>query len=142
MAKKLRLLAIENGDIEIISAACQDGLFLAKDAQFLPKSRRFTIAFNRFAWEDDAKGAGKRVPCVISFESILGVKAKGINPKSEVPLSILNIEFTPDNEPPSGKIKIALANDYEILLEAECIDIALADIGEARDALKRPDHGA
>ncbi len=142
MAKKLRLLAIENGDIEIISAACQDGLFLAKDAQFLPKSRRFTIAFNRYVWESETKGSGQRVPCVISFESVLGVKAKGINPKSEIPLSILNISFLPDNEPPSGKIKIALANDYEILLEAECIDIALADIGEARDAIKRPDHGA
>lgn len=138
MAKKLRLLAIEADDLQIISAACQDGIFLAKEAQFLPKSRRFSIAFTRFNGEAEKGG---RTPCLIAFDGVLSVKSKGINPKSEIPLVVLNIEFIADAEPPSGQIKIQLANNYEILLEVECIDVTLADIGDARDA-KRPDHGA
>ncbi len=140
MAKKLKLLAIEPAEIEIISAAAQDALFLPKDAIFNKKSRRFAIALNRFKWEDsDAKA--KRVNAILSFESILNVTAKGVNPKSNIPLSILSIEFAQDNEPPSGEFTLNLAEGAQIKINAECIDIILGDIGEARDTKTAPEHG-
>ena len=137
--KKLRLIAIEPNELEIISAACQDGLFLAKNATYFSKNRRFTIGFSRFTWENSENKNG-RVDALLSFEGVLGVKAKKINPSSNVPLSILSIEFIQDEIPPSGEIIIKLAQDYEIALKVECLDIVLADIGELREARSKPNH--
>lgn len=138
MVKNLRLLAIDNKDLEIIAAACQDALFLAKDAVYSAKSHRFSISLNRFVWEKE--NSGERIAAILSFEGVLGVKAKGINPNSNIPLSILTLDFIADKEPPSGEIIIKFANNYEIALKVECIDITLADIGAARPARAKPNH--
>ncbi len=138
MSKNLRLIGIEEKDIEIISAACQDALFLAKDAVYSAKSHRFAISLNRLTWEN--KETPQRTSSILSFEGIMAVKAKGINPNSNIPLSILNIEFIKDNEPPGGEIIIKFANNYEIALKVECIDITLADIGSSRPARAIPNH--
>lgn len=141
MAKKLKLLAIEQSEIEIISATCQDALFLPKDAVFNKKARRFAIALNRFKWEDKGAKNGDRVSALLSFESILSVTAKGVNPNSNIPLSILSIEFAADNEPPSGEFTLNLAEGSQIKIKAECIDIILGDIGQTRQAKQTPEHG-
>jgi Protein of unknown function (DUF2948) len=141
MAKKLKLLAIDAQDLEIISAACQDALFLPKNAKFLPKAQRFSISINRFVWENANEAKGKRNEAILSFDGVQNVKAKGINPNSNVPLCLLNIDFIQDNEPPSGNIILKFAQDYELALLVECIDVTLVDIGQARDALAKPDHG-
>lgn len=140
MAKKLKLLAIEPSEIEIVSAACQDALFLPKDAVFNKKARRFAISVNRFKWESASANKGDRVAALLSFESILGVSAKGVNPKSNIPLSILSIEFNADSEPPSGEFALNLAQGAQIKIKAECIDILLGDIGETRQAKQTPEH--
>ncbi len=140
MTKKLKLLAIEPAEIEVISAACQDALFLPKDAVFNNKARRFSISLNRFQWENSNE-KGARIAALLSFESILSVSAKGVNPKSNIPLSILSIEFLPDSEPPSGEFVLNLAQGAQIKIKAECIDILLGDIGNSRQANQKPEHG-
>ncbi len=138
-AKKLRLMAFEAEDVSIISAACQDALFLAKDINYLQKSRRFSFLAQRFCNEDTSQN--RRVTALLAFEGVLGVSARGINPQSNVPQSILSIAFIADKEPPSGKIIIELAGGGQIQLIVECIEIVLGDIFEARGAKSRPDHG-
>lgn len=139
-AKKLRLMAFEQEDVAIISAACQDALFLAKDINYSKKSRRFTILAQRFCNEDNSKN--QRTTALLSFEGVLAASARTINPNINVPQSILSISFTPDKDPPSGKINIDLASGAQIQLTIECIEIVLGDIYDAREVKSRPDHGA
>ena len=54
-APKLRLLAEDLQDLEVISAALQDGVARIGDVEYEPAARRLTIAFNRFRWEADAR---------------------------------------------------------------------------------------
>ena len=138
-AKKLRLMAFEAEDVAIISASCQDALFLAKDINYSQKSRRFSILIQRFRNEDATKST--RVTSLLSFEAILNVSARAVNPQSNVPQAILSIRFEPDTVPPSGKITIELAGGGQIQLNVECVEIILGDIYDARDAKTRPNHG-
>ena len=134
----MRLIALEAEDLNTIAAACQDALFLAQNATYSAQKREFTLLINRFRWEDDAKN--QRVQALLSFSSVKSVKALGVDKNSQIPKSILSIEFKSSNESPEGEIIFELAGGGKISLGVECVDIILGDIGEAMDVKKRPDH--
>lgn len=134
----MRLIALEIEDLKTIAAACQDALFLASNVFYKHSSHSFTLEINRFKWEND--NSNERVGALLSFSSVLGVKSIGVEPKSNIPKSILSIEFIPDNDPPSGTIVIELAGGGKFALKVECIDIILGDIGEAVKVKSRPNH--
>ncbi|GBF58297.1 hypothetical protein PbB2_01970 [Candidatus Phycosocius bacilliformis] len=138
---KLRLLAQDEADLPILSAAVQDGIFKVADATWTPAKRRFAIKLQRFVWEaPPRKGAGQRVWAVLSFEGILAVQARKVaQSRRDAFASLLAILFEP-GEAPGGKLRLSLADGGEIVLEAECIDITLADLSEPREAVARPRH--
>jgi hypothetical protein len=132
----------------VISAAVQDSVFAVKDATWRQSARRFTVALQRFRWEragntTGAQGApGERVASVLAFEAVLGVKAhKVAQGRQGAVASLLSVRFAPAAEPPGGTVSLLLAGGGEIRLEVECLDAVLADLGAAREALRRPDHG-
>ena len=47
----LKLLAEDNDDLQVISAALQDAVARIGDISYEQVPRRLTIAFNRFRWE-------------------------------------------------------------------------------------------
>ena len=54
---RLKLLAEDADDLEIISAALQDAVAKIGDIQFEPASRQLTMSLNRFRWEaEDGHG--------------------------------------------------------------------------------------
>jgi Protein of unknown function (DUF2948) len=138
----LRLLAEDVGDLEIISAASQDAIFRVADAIWLPSGRRFTLKVQRFVWEADSqKGKGERVWAALSFDGVLGVKAHKIaQSRRDAFASLLSVTFEAAGEAPAGMITVNLADGGAIALDVECIDCVLADIGEAREAVGRPEH--
>lgn len=136
----LKLLAEDAADLEIIAAAAQDALVRVGDVFFDPKTRRFSALINRFRWER-SHGPAERVKAAISFEGVLGVKSRKLRLDAPDALaSILSINFIPDEEPPSGEVRVLLAGDGEILLRVECLDAVLADIGEPWRTPRRPAH--
>jgi hypothetical protein len=134
----MRLIALEAEDLNTIAAACQDALFLAQNVNYSAQKREFTLDINRFRWEEDKKN--QRVRALLSFSSVTGVKALGVDKNSQIPKSILSIEFHAGKEPPEGEIILELAGGGKISLGVECVDIILGDIGEAVDVKKRPMH--
>ncbi|WP_240006971.1 DUF2948 family protein [Pseudaquidulcibacter saccharophilus] len=134
----MRLIALEAEDLTTIAAACQDALFLAQNATYSAQKREFTLLVNRFRWEDDEKN--QRVQALLSFSSVKSVKALGVDKNSQIPKSILSIEFIHGKEAPEGEVIFELAGGGKISLAVECVDIILGDIGEAVDVKKRPDH--
>lgn len=141
MVQRLRLMAEDAADLEIISAAVQDALVRVGDIHYDAKARRFTALINRFRWETADEGRSERVRAALSFESVLSVKSKRLRTESGDALaSILSVGFSPDAEPPGGCVEIMLAGGGEIAIGVECIDALLIDIGEAWRTPRRPDH--
>ena len=72
-------------DIPVISALVQDAVGLAGEISWMPRRRRVAILLNRFRWEDkdDATRSGRpfeRVRAAVTFESVLSLRANGLNP--------------------------------------------------------------
>ncbi len=137
----LRLLAEDEADLSIISAAVQDAILRVSDAVWLPAKRRFSLRLQRFVWEAGSeRGAGQRVWAAVAFDGILSVKSKKVaQSRRDAFASLLAITFETE-QAPGGKLRLALADGGEILLQAECIDVTLADLSEPRDAVARPKH--
>ena len=137
----LRLLAEDAGDLEILSAAAQDAIFRVADAVWLPSARRFTLKIQRFVWESaTATSKGERVWAALSFDGVLNVRAQKVTQAvGDAFASLLSINFEA-GECPAGTVTLNLADGGAIALDVECLDVVLADIGEAREAVGRPMH--
>lgn len=142
MGQELRLLAEDAADLEIIAAAAQDALVRMGDVSFDPKARRFAALINRFRWEAaEAEGPFERARCALSFESVLSVKSRHVRRDAPDALaSILSVGFTPGEEPPGGVVRLLLAGGGEIVIEVECLDALLMDLGPIWKTPRRPDH--
>ena len=138
MTGPLRLIAQDEEDLKVISAALQDAVARIGDITFEEKGRRLTIAFNRFRWE--AGGRGERVRTAIQLGGVLGVQARRLRreAKSAV-VELLALSFEP-GEAPGGAVVFAFAGGGDLRAEVECIDAALADLSDPWPTPRTPGH--
>ncbi|TIR86018.1 MAG: DUF2948 family protein, partial [Mesorhizobium sp.] len=47
----LKLIALDDQDLSIISAHVQDAVMKVSDLEYLPAAKRFVLTMNRFVWE-------------------------------------------------------------------------------------------
>jgi len=135
MSKKtdfnLKLLALNDDDLKVLSAHLQDSVVLVKDIIFLKKSRTFLMMVNRFVWEDIELGIfreNKRIRCAVKFENVLQVKSRNINQKKKDKiLELLSIDSEVKNN--KKELLITFAGNNEIVLMVEEINILLDDVG-------------
>lgn len=140
----LRLLAEDEEDLKVISAAIQDGVTKIGNLSFDARERRFSIELNRYRWEAEAeaaRGSGERVRSLLAVDSVLSVKARGVaQGERDMVISTLSLRFEPGETAPSGMLYILLAGDGEIALEVEAIDVTLLDSDYVWPTRNRPDH--
>ena len=140
----LRLLAVDEDDLKVISAACQDGVCKPADLTYEARKRRFHLEFNRCRWELAGEGAKSdllRVRSALSFEDVTAVKVRGLPPKSaDVVLSVLSVEWVPGEDLPAGQIRILFAGDGELMIAADCLDATLVDVSQPWRTRNRPAH--
>lgn len=139
----LKLIALDESDLTVISAQMQDAITRADHLDYAPATRRFSLIANRFAWDAEAgrRAAGhERRRSALSFAGVRGVKTNGIRQgdASQV-LSLLAIRFLP-GEAPSGTIELIFADNAAIRLEAEFIEAQLEDLGAAWETSFKPRH--
>mgnify|MGYP001317037549 FL=1 len=135
MSKKidfnLKLLALNDDDLKVLSAHLQDSVVLVKDIIFLKKSRTFLMMVNRFMWEDIELGIfreNKRIRCAVKFENVLEVKSRNISQKKKDKiLELLSIDSEVKNN--KKELLITFAGNNEIILIVEEINILLDDVG-------------
>ena len=141
----LKLLALDNDDLAIISAHMQDAVFKVGDLSFSARSCLFSLAANRFVWEKAARAAKsfERRRAALSFKRVEAVRSIGFdrNRTDEV-MSLLAIRYVPKGEGPYGVVELVLAGGGMIALEVECIEAQLADTGGAWETTTRPEHEA
>lgn len=142
MSGKLKLMAEDAADLDVIAAAAQDALLAIRDLSFDKKARRFTAMINRFRWEEaNERGPFERVRSALAFESVLSVKARKLRQDApEALASLLSVSFVPADEPPGGVVHLVLAGGGEIALDVECLDAVLLDFAQSWPTPRRPDH--
>ena len=134
----LKLLAEDNDDLQVISAALQDAVTRIGDISYERVPRRLTIAFNRFRWEE---GKGReRVRSALQIGGVTGVKARNLRRDAvDAVLVLLTMSFEP-GETPGGHVVLNFAGDGDLRVEVECIDAALADVTAPWPTPRAPHH--
>ncbi len=139
MADGLHLLAEDEGDLAVISAALQDAIIRVGDVRWEPSARQLTVELCRFCWEC-AEPEGKRVRAGLQIGGALRAKARDL--PQDVPdamLELLALEFVA-GEAPGGQLLLRFAGGGDLCVEVECIDAALADLSPAWAARRKPRH--
>lgn len=133
----LQLLAEDQEDLAVISAALQDAVAKVGDIAFEAKARRLTIAFNRFRWE---AGVRQRVRSALQVGGVLGLQARKIRrDRPDAVLELLALSFEP-GEAPGGVLTFAFAGGGDLRAEVECIDAVLADVSQPWPTPRAPAH--
>ena len=126
----LQLLAEDADDLAVISAALQDAVAKVGDISYEARSRRLTIAFNRYRWE-----AGTR-------QRVRSVKARKIRrDRRDAVVELLAIAFEPA-EAPGGVLTLTFAGGGDLRAEVECVDAVLADVSAPWPTPRAPTHEA
>ncbi|MBX5162448.1 MULTISPECIES: DUF2948 family protein [unclassified Rhizobium] len=139
----LKLVALDDEDLAIISAHMQDSVFKVGDIDWSPRDAQFALAVNRFVWEGaERKRRGfERRRAALVFKRVLAVRSLGIDRgKRDEVLSLLALRFDKKGDGPEGTIELSLSGTASIALDVECIEVQLADIGGAWEASSKPRH--
>lgn len=143
--KPLRLIALDEEDLAILSAHLQDAVCRVGDMRWIPAERRFAIAFNRFAWEAGPERRGfrkiwQRRRTAVHFERVERVRSAGIDRRTpNQVLSLLAVSFEP-RDAPAGDVLLVFSGGPTIRLTVECIEVQLSDLGAAWSTPHAPRH--
>lgn len=140
---QLKLVALDEEDLRIVSAHVQDAVLKVGEVAWLPRERRLVLPMNRFAWESRPRWFRRmheRRRSVLHFDRVLSVRTSGIHrDRADEVLSLMAVLFHPQARP-SGTIELAFSGGATARLEVECIEARLADLGPAWEATSRPRH--
>ncbi len=148
----LKLVALDEEDLKVVSAHMQDAVLRVRDMAFEPGARRFVALMNRFDWPtahmvdgDETISGSRKKPyerrrCALRFDYVDGVQLKNISfDKGDAVLALLAIRFEAD-ELPSGMVELVFADNCSLRLNVECIEAELSDIGPGWSTASRPEH--
>lgn len=138
----LKLIALDEEDLAVLSAHVQDAVLKVGDLVYLPKESRFVVAMNRFIWEkaDGRRRTYERRRAALTFDRVRSVKTNRIRRENgEAVLDLLAIDFEA-SDPPAGLVQLIFAGGGALRLEVECIEARLADLGAAWATAAKPSH--
>jgi hypothetical protein len=137
----LRLQALEAEDLALISAHLQDSLVRVGDILYQPLKRRFALVGSRFDWEAEVEGRLERCRAGLHFEGVTRVRCQKVaRDRPDLILELLAVTFEPAAEAPAGSIRLVFAGGAEILLDVECVEAQLCDVGPRWRVETRPAH--
>lgn len=131
----LRLLAQDDDDLMIISAALQDAVLKARDIVWEKQARRVTVTLNRFCWEC----GGTRVATAVQFGDVSAVKSRRLPRLPETALELLAIHFEP-GEAPGGQVILMFAGGGDLRIDVDCIDAVAVDLSDRWPTAAPPVH--
>lgn len=135
----LKLLALDDEDLDILSAHVQDAVVRVGDMGYAKADRRFVVLMNRFAWEADGP-RGERRRAGLHFDYVDNARCQGIDLKCrDGVLELLALRFEP-GEAPGGAVLLEFAGGGSVRLEVECLEARLRDLGGAWAAKATPRH--
>jgi hypothetical protein len=145
---RLRLAAVDDEDLAVLSAHVQDAVLKVGDLIYLPSEKRFALAMNRFSWEKANAVTGRkrdgfeRRRTALTFDRVTAVRATGVDRgRPETVLELLALSFAV-TDAPSGVVTLVFAGGGAVELSVEVIEARLADLGPAWGTTSKPSHDA
>lgn len=136
----LKLVALDQEDLAVVSAHLQDAVLRVGDIVYLPQERRFAIEARRFDWEGKLSETPQRRLACLHFEHVKGVRVRGIDQTSkDAVLNLLAITFE-EKDAPSGTATLIFAEGGAIQVDLECIEMQMKDLGPVWASESRPAH--
>jgi Protein of unknown function (DUF2948) len=138
----LKLVVLDEEDLEVVSAHLQDALVKVSDVFWRPRERRMVLALSRFDWEGAQSGNPEyhRLHTALRFERVLSCKCRDVNPAGQdATLNLLAVEFS-ESDAPAGVVTLTFSGGAELRLEVECLEAELADLGPSWTAAACPVH--
>ena len=128
---RLKLVALDREDIEVVSAHLQDAVVKAADIHWRPTERRLVIGLNRFDWEAAHRASPefRRRRAALRFDRVSACKCRELNSgqKDQV-LNLLAVVFK-ETDQPAGVVTLMFSGGGSLRLEVECLEAELADLG-------------
>lgn len=139
----LKLVALEDDDLAIVSAHLQDAVARVGDMAYLPSENRFAMVVNRFDWVTQVEGAQTiRRRTGVHFDRVSAARIRGLDLNdAEAVLNLLAVEFK-QTDAPSGAITLYFSGDAAIQLDVEYIEASMSDLGPEWPARACPKHEA
>lgn len=147
--ERLKLVALDEADLAIVSACLQDAVFKVSDLSYAGGHQVFTLEANRFVWEagektkkDKAKNWERR-RAVFAVKRVTAVRSRGIDrTKGDEVHDLLALRFVAGAEAPAGTIELVLAGGGSVMLDVECIEAQLSDVSGSWGTEFKPRHQA
>src|SRR5882757_8247835 len=138
----LKLIALDQDDIAVVSTHLQDAVVKVADIVWLPADKRLVIGLNRFDWE----ACGCEDPCykrrrtALRFDRVMALQCRNVSPAAkDAVLNLLAVEYD-ETDAPAGTVTLIFSGGAALRLEVECLECELADLGPTWDVRTRPVH--
>ncbi len=139
-ADTLKLVALDQEDLAVVSAHLQDAVVKIADIAWLPREKRFALVCNRFDWEGAATGHRRRRRTGLHFERVLRVRQTRVRAGAEdAVLNLLAVTFEATDEP-SGAVTLVFSGGGAIRLDVECLECQMSDLGPVWETAAAPTH--
>ena len=138
----LKLVALDNDDVEVLSAHVQDSVVKVGDIMWRPAEKRLVVVINRFDWEGAQSLAPsyRRRRAALRFERVNAFKHRNIAcGQRDAVLNLLAVAFTP-TDTPAGQVTLTFSGGAALRLEVECLECELVDLGPVWAATCCPKH--
>jgi len=138
--KNLRLKAEDPDDLKVIASALQDAVVAVDTLRYDKSGLNFTLRGSRFRHETDSQA---RVLTGLRIDGVTAARTRGIDRSTPDSFAVLlDIGFDDESDDAiGGTLTLTFAGGGAIALEVECLDMILADVGDARPVSAVPDHG-
>jgi hypothetical protein len=140
MSEPLRLIALDEEDLAVISAHLQDAVIKIRDMAFLPQTKRFALLAARFDWAGIEKGKMQRCYTGLHFEAVQKAALTGFEQSAgETCLNLLSIHFTA-HDAPAGDVILTFSGGAAVKLSVECLEAQMRDMCTPWPAKAQPGH--
>ncbi len=131
MSPRLKLIALDEDDLAVISAHVQDARVQVSDIIWRQDEKRLVIGMSRLDWEQTFSGqtSPRRLVAALRFDRVLACKSRNIDLATpEATLELIGIEFH-EGEAPEGTALLLFAGGKALRLDLECLECELTDLG-------------
>ena len=137
MNKGLKLIALDQDQLTILSSLTQDSIIKADDIGYDKSSKRLAFLMNRYRHEESESS---RIRSALHFDYVDSIKFLGIDlGSSKDILVLLTIKFITTSKP-SGSIFLEFSDNKSLTFNVENIEAFLTDIGESWVISNKPIH--
>ena len=131
MSPQLKLIALDEDDLAVISTHVQDAHVRIADIIWRQAEKRLVIGMSRLDWEQTLSGetAPRRLIAALRFDRVLACKSRNIDlAAGDSRLELIGIEFHPGDDP-AGSAMLLFSGGRALRLDVECLEGALTDLG-------------